>query len=258
MPTTADTERTRLRRRGLRLEYATIAWNVAEAVVTITLGVAAGSIALVAFGLDSIIEVFASGVVVWHELRPDVPRERTNHALRLIAIAFFTLAAFLAVAAIARLVAGTVPDESPLGIAYLALTVAVMFTLARLKSATGTALGSRPLQAEARVTYLDAALAGGILVALVLFAAFEWWWADPLAALVVAAFAVSEGRQAWRGEKSTRSRQTRPGSARTSNSSSPPRSRWLGRSDVPPCASGCCAGGPGLRRARPPSPPPPA
>ncbi|MDH3730061.1 MAG: cation transporter [Acidimicrobiia bacterium] len=189
----------RLRRRGLRLEYATIAWNVAEAFITIALGIAAGSIALIAFGLDSIIEVFASGVVVWHELRSESPGERTTKALRLIGVAFFTLAAFLVVVAAARLISGVVPNESPIGIAYLALTVVVMYTLARMKGSTGRALDSRPLQAEARVTYLDAALAGGILLALVLFAAFEWWWADPLAALVVAGVAISEGREAWQG-----------------------------------------------------------
>lgn len=194
----SDTQR--LRRRGLRLEYATIAWNVVEGFFTIGLGIFAGSIALVAFGLDSIIEVFASSVVVWHEQRSDSPPERTARALRLIAIAFFTLAAFLTVIAVIRLVGGAIPDESPIGIAYLTLTVIVMFTLARMKRSTGKALDSRPLLAEARVTYLDAALAGGIMIALVLFAAFEWWWADPLAALVVAGFAVSEGLEAWDGE----------------------------------------------------------
>jgi divalent metal cation (Fe/Co/Zn/Cd) transporter len=196
--TAGDTEH--LRRRGLRLEYATIAWNIVEAGITISLGVFAGSIALVAFGLDSIIEVFASGVVVWHEFRSGASGHRTRRALRLIAIAFYALAAFLVIAAVARLVGGAVPDESPLGIAYLAITVAVMYSLARMKQTTGEALGSRPLQAEARVTFLDAALAGGILLALVAFAAFGWWWADPLAALVVAGFAALEGREAWEGE----------------------------------------------------------
>ena len=190
----------RLRRRALRLEYATIAWNVAESVITIGLGLYAGSIALVAFGLDSIIEVFASSVVVWHEVRGPAPGERTTRALRLIGLAFFTLAAFLAVIAVIRLAGGATPDESPLGIAYLALTVVVMFSLARMKQETGRELGSDPLLAEARVTYLDAALAGGILMALVLFATFGWWWADPLAALIVAGFAVSEGLEAWAGD----------------------------------------------------------
>jgi len=191
---------TRLRRRGLRLEYATIAWNVIESGITIGLGIYADSIALVAFGLDSIIEVFASGVVVWHEIRIEDPGDRTTRALRLIGAAFFTLAAFLTIVAVARLVGGVVPDESPLGIAYLGLTVIVMLTLARLKQTTGDALESRPLQAEARVTYLDAALAAGILVALVLFALVGWWWADPIAALAVAAIAAHEGREAWEGE----------------------------------------------------------
>jgi divalent metal cation (Fe/Co/Zn/Cd) transporter len=196
--TAKDTDR--LRQRGLRLEYATIAWNVAEAGITISLGIYAGSIALIAFGLDSIIEVFASGVVVWHEFHSGASRQRTRRALRLIAVAFFALAAFLSIAAVARLVGGAVPDESPLGIAYLAVTVIVMYALARTKRVTGEALGSRPLQAEARVTYLDAALAGGILLALVAFSTLEWWWADPLAALVVAGAAVLEGREAWEGE----------------------------------------------------------
>jgi divalent metal cation (Fe/Co/Zn/Cd) transporter len=194
------TEQAHLRRRGIRLEFATIAWNVAEAAITIGLGVAAGSIALVAFGLDSIIEVFASGVVVWHERHPNVPLEKTRRALRLIGAAFFLLGVFLVIAAVARLAAGTTPDESPLGIAYLALTVVVMFSLARLKHATGEALQSRPLLAEAHVTYLDSALAGGVLTALVVFALWGWWWADPLAAIVVAVFAFVEGREAWRGD----------------------------------------------------------
>jgi divalent metal cation (Fe/Co/Zn/Cd) transporter len=194
------TEQAHLRRRGIRLEFATIAWNVAEAAITIGLGVAAGSIALVAFGLDSIIEVFASGVVVWHERHPHFPEERTRRALRLIGAAFFLLGVFLVLSSLARLAAGTTPDESPLGIAYLALTVVVMFSLARLKHATGEALQSRPLLAEAHVTYLDSALAGGVLTALVVFALWGWWWADPLAAIVVAVFAFVEGREAWRGE----------------------------------------------------------
>ncbi len=189
-----------LRRRGLRLEYATIGWNVLEAFVTIGLGVAAGSFALVAFGLDSIIEVFASSVVVWHEWHPEAPVRRTRAALRLIALAFFALGLVLIAVAVARLVAGTVAGESPLGIAYLALTVVVMFTLARLKHATGVALGSRPLIAEAHVTYLDAVLAGGVLASLVLNGAFGWWWADPVAAIAVGVAAFSEGSEAWHGD----------------------------------------------------------
>ena len=184
-----------LRRRGLRLEYTTIAWNVAEAVITIALGMSAGSIALVAFGLDSIVEVFASSVVVWHESHPG--GHRTPRALRLIGGAFVALAAFLTVGAVARLLAGTVPDESPLAIAYLAITVVVMLSLAMAKATTGRDLGSEPLMAEAKVTYLDAALAAGVLVSLVLFAVFEWWWVDGAAALVVAVVALSEGREAF-------------------------------------------------------------
>jgi divalent metal cation (Fe/Co/Zn/Cd) transporter len=190
-------ERDRLVRRGLRLEYATIAWNVGEAVLTIWLGIAAGSIALVAFGTDSIIEVFASSVVIWHARTPDHSDGRTPLALRLIAVAFFALGAALLVGATVRLASGVVPDESPLGIAYLAATVIVMLGLAILKAATGRRLQSKPLLAEARVTYLDAGLAATVLVSLVLNSLFGWWWADPVGAMVVALVAIDEGRENW-------------------------------------------------------------
>lgn len=181
-------------RRALTLEWVTIAWNVVEIGVTIGLGVAAGSLALVAFGLDSGVEIFASLVVVWHLRGDQASGSRMAFGLRLVAVAFFALAAVLAVGGVARLASGTVPDEAPLGIAYLALTLLVMLGLARAKAAVGRQLGAGPLTSEARVTYLDAGLAGGVLAALVLNAWLGWWWADPLAALGVATIAVVEGR----------------------------------------------------------------
>jgi divalent metal cation (Fe/Co/Zn/Cd) transporter len=189
----------RLRKRGLQLVWATIVWNFFEVFITIGLGIAAGSIALIAFGTDSVVEVFASLVVVWHSRDLLVMEEnaRTRRSLMLIAVAFLALAITLAIGATVRLIEGTVPDESPLGIAYLAATALVMLSLAVMKQRAGRGLGSEPLQAEARITYLDAALASSVLLSLVLNAALDWWWADPAAALGVAFIAFREGREHW-------------------------------------------------------------
>lgn len=186
-----------LQRRALLLEYATIAWNLGEAVFTIALGVAAGSLALVGFGTDSIIEVFASSVVVWH-VRPghefDRP-ERTRLALRLVAIAFALLAAILAVVAIRDLVTGRRAGDSPIGIAYLAVTAVVMFVLAAAKRRLAVRLDSAPLRSEASMTFLDGILSTATLTGLALNAMMGWWWADPAAALVVAVAAANEARE---------------------------------------------------------------
>lgn len=189
-----------LRRRGVRLEWATNAWNAMEVVVTVTLGWQARSLALIAFGLDSLVEIFASTVVIWNlgDDRHDPGDRRIHRALRLIACAFWILAAFLIVMSVRGLVLGDRPDESPLGVAYLAITAVAMFGLARLKRTTATDLGSETLQAEAAMTFLDGCLSTGILAALVLNAQFGWWWTDAGAALVVAGFAISEGVEHWR------------------------------------------------------------
>lgn len=199
----ADTSQTRraLQRRALRLEYATIAWNVGEAFLTIGLGIAAGSLALIGFGTDSIIEVFASSVVVWH-VRPghevDHP-ERTRHALRLVTIAFLALAVVLGAAAVRDLTTGRRAGESPIGIWYLAATAVVMFSLAVAKAKTARALDSAPLRSEAALTFLDGVLSSATLVGLVLNAMLGWWWADPAAALVVAFAALQEARESRPG-----------------------------------------------------------
>jgi divalent metal cation (Fe/Co/Zn/Cd) transporter len=183
-----------LERRGELAEYATIAWNVMEMFVTIGLGLAARSLALVAFGMDSMVEVFASGVVVWHLRHPDRHGTAvTARALRLVAVAFFALAAVLTLAAAWVLLVAHTPDASPLGVAYLAVTALVMLALALVKNRTGRTLGSAPLTSEARMTFLDAALATSVLLGLVANAVFGWWWADPLATLLVAAASTFEG-----------------------------------------------------------------
>ncbi len=188
-----------LRRRALRLEYATIGWNVGEAVLTIGLGITSGSLALVGFGVDSIVEVFASGVVVW-SLRPDHGAGRTaraRRALRLTSVAFLALAAVLSVATINDLMSGRRAGESVPGIVYLAVTAAVMFGLAAGKRRTAAVLDSAPLSSEATMTFLDGILATATLTGLGLNAFAGWWWADPLAALVVALAAFNEGRETW-------------------------------------------------------------
>ncbi len=198
MNPTTSTERESLQRRALRLEYATIAWNIGEAVLTIALGVVASSLALIGFGTVSIVEVFASSVVVWHIRigERDHP-ERTRLALRLIAAAFLVLAVVLAVAAVNDLVTGRRADESPAGIVYLAMAATVMFSLAFAKRRTANRLDSAPLHSEAAVTFLDGVLSTTTLVGLALNAWLGWWWADPAAALLVALAAVGEARETW-------------------------------------------------------------
>ena len=182
-------------RRAVRLERVTIAWNVVEVGITIGLGIAARSLALVAFGLDSVIEVFASLVVLW-QLRGDTASAaRVRLALRLVAAAFAVLGVFLVVTASVRLLSGAAVDESPIGVAYLAATVVVMVVLARAKGSLGAQLGNHPLVAEARMTMLDGLLATLILTALLLNLLFGWWWADSLAALVVGLLALAEARE---------------------------------------------------------------
>jgi divalent metal cation (Fe/Co/Zn/Cd) transporter len=197
--TISSGERLRLERQASIAEWVTIAWNVLEMAVTIGLGVAARSLALVAFGFDSMIEVFASLVVVWHLRHPDRSADHvTGHALRLVAVAFLALAMSLALAAIWAIGVEHVPKESPFGIAYLTLTVFVMLGLALVKRRLGRRLGSRPLVAESRMSMLDGLLAGSVLIGLIVNAVWGWWWADAVAALVIAAAALAEGVENWR------------------------------------------------------------
>jgi divalent metal cation (Fe/Co/Zn/Cd) transporter len=198
--TPTDMDAARHRRRALRLEWGTNAWNVMEVVVTVTLGVMASSLALIAFGLDSLIEVFASTVVIIHlrDGRPDAGDQRTHRALRLIAAAFFTLSVYLVVASARSLILGSRPGDSPIGVAYLAVTACVMFGLAFSKRRLALVMGSEPLGREAAMTFLDGCLSLGILTALVVSMAFGWWWADAVAAGGVGLYAAREGVSSWR------------------------------------------------------------
>ncbi|MEZ5167705.1 MAG: cation transporter [Acidimicrobiales bacterium] len=189
-----------------RLQWATIVWNCVEVFITIALGIAARSLALVAFGLDSLIEVFAGLVVLWslHPEPVDGHRIRDRRAEMLVAASFAVLAAFLLVTAMRSLIVGTEPESSPVGVVYLAATAAVMFTLAEAKRRVSARIGSEPFRAEAMLTFLDGGLALGILTALVVNAWWGWWWADALAALLVGAIAAAEAVEGLRAGSTDR------------------------------------------------------
>lgn len=205
VPTTRATSSiTTLRRRGLVLAALTIAWNTIEAVVAVSAGVAAGSIALVGFGFDSVIEVLSAWVVVWQfrgELRGGYDEARERQALRLIGGTFFVLAAYVIIEALRDLfIVDAQADESPVGIILAALSLAIMPALAWAKRRTAEQLHSPALRADATETLLCAWLSASLLAGLVLNAAVGWWWADPLAALAIAGLAVHEGLEAIWGE----------------------------------------------------------
>lgn len=187
-----------LERRGRLLAWVTIAWNAIEGVIAVGAGIGAGSLALIGFGLDSFIEVFAGGVVLW-QLR-GIPEERERAALRLIAVSFFLLGGYVVAEAARDLLAGNEAAESPVGIALAAVSLAVMPALAWAKRRTGRALSNAVIVADSTETALCAYLSAILLAGLALNATVGWWWADPLAALGIAALAVREGREAWRGD----------------------------------------------------------
>ena len=186
----------RLRRRGFWLEYASMAWMTAEAAVAITAGVIASSIALVGFGLDSVIEFFAAAIVVW-QLRGE---DRETRAVRLIGVTFFALAAYLAVEGIRDLAGQARPQQSIPGLAVTAAALVVMPLLAVAKRRTGRALGNRTLIADSAETAFCAFTSAATLLGVGLNAGLGWWWADPVAALVIAALAVKEGLEAWKDQ----------------------------------------------------------
>lgn len=189
-----------LLRRGRRLEYATLGWNVAGVVVLAVAAVRAGSVALAGFGLDSVVEIGASTVVLWQLAGTGGANTgraaREDRAMRLIGIGFVLLVVYLVAQVIYTFRTGGRPAPSALGIVWTALTLLVMLALAAGKIRTGAALANPVLTAEGRVTRIDAALAGSVLLGLVLNAALGWWWADPLAGLVIVYYGVREAHGA--------------------------------------------------------------
>jgi divalent metal cation (Fe/Co/Zn/Cd) transporter len=188
----ADPDRAGLVRCGVRLEYATLGWNVVGLAVLAVTALAARSVALAGFGLDSLIEIGASIVVLW-ELA-DTHADRQQQALRLIRVAFALLAVYLTVQSTVVLATRYHPGHSVGGIAWTAITAAVMFALAAGKARTGAALDNPVLRTEGRVTMVDGVLAVAVLAGLIGNAALGWWWADPVAGYVLVCYAVREVR----------------------------------------------------------------
>ncbi|GAA4761516.1 cation transporter [Citricoccus nitrophenolicus] len=218
-----DNRRDVLRRRIRIIVAITITWNVVEAIVALSAGAAASSAALIGFGLDSVVEVLSAAAIAWQFAAPD-PERRERVALRVIAVSFFALAAYVSVEAVLSLLGVREPGHSPVGIAIAALSLVVMPFLSWFERRTGRELGSASAVADSKqtliCTYLSAALLGGLLLNSLL----GWAWADSVAAIVIAVFAVREGVEAWRGDACCAA----------------PISALTGERDVDGCEDGCC------------------
>lgn len=199
MTTLTPDRRERLHRRVRFIVAFTITYNVIEAIVAITSGVLASSAALIGFGLDSVVEVLSAVAIAWQFTRKD-PERWEKVTVRAIGLAFFALAAYVTIDAILSLVSQEGPEHSPLGIGITALSLLVMPLLACFEIRTGRELGSRSVLADARQLLLCVYLSGAVFIGLILNSLFGWWWADSVAALVVAALAVREGIEAWTGD----------------------------------------------------------
>lgn len=197
LPSVAD--RMRLGRRARLLAGASVAYNVVECVIAVAAGLAAGSVALIGFGLDSLVEV-SSGLIVLWQFGHVLPESRERTAQRLMAVSFFALAAYVTVESARALIASTEPDPSPVGIGLAIASLMVMPFLSYAQRRTGRALGSAAVVADSTQTLLCTYLSAVLLVGLLLNATLGWGWADPLAGLVIAAVAVREGREAWAGK----------------------------------------------------------
>lgn len=197
--TLTDARRAQLVRRVRFLVIFTIAYNVIEAVVALAAGTVANSIALLAFGLDSVIEVSSAAAVAWQfSGRNHEARERI--ALRIIAISFFALAAFVVFEAGSTLITGHEPEHSFVGILLATLSLLVMPVVSVIQRRSGLSLGSQSVVADSKQTLLCTYMSAALLVGLLANSLLGWWWADPIAGLVIAALAIREGIGAWRGE----------------------------------------------------------
>jgi divalent metal cation (Fe/Co/Zn/Cd) transporter len=193
------TDRARLGRRARLLAGASVTYNVIEAVIAISAGLVAGSVALVGFGLDSVVEV-SSGLIILWQFRHRLPETRERQALRLMALSFFALAAYVTFESGRALLGSHEPDDSPVGIGLAVASLIIMPFLSWAQRRTGRALGSNAVVADSTQTLLCTYLSAVLLAGLLLNATLGWSWADPIAGLVIAAVAVKEGREAWRGE----------------------------------------------------------
>lgn len=194
------TERVETLRRRIRWIVAiTIGYNVIEAVVAIASGTAASSAALIGFGLDSVVEVLSAAAVAWQFTRKD-PERFEKPTLRVIAVSFFLLAAYVTASSLLALLGAVEPQHSTVGIVLTALSVIVMPLLSFAEYRTGKELGSATAVADSRQTLICSLLSAAVLLGLVLNSLFGWTWADAIAALVIVVFAVREGIEAWNGD----------------------------------------------------------
>lgn len=220
---TPHEQRRALLRRRIRVIVAlTITYNVIEAVIALAAGAAASSVALVGFGLDSIVEVLSAAAVAWQFAARD-PESREKKALRLIAISFFGLAAYVTASAVLTLTGLKEAEHSTVGIVLAAVSLAVMPFLSLLERRTGRELGSASAIADSKQTLICSYLSAAVLVGLLLNSLFGWAWADPVAGLVIAFFALREGIEAWKGEACTQ-----------------PLSAITGDQEPTSCKTGCC------------------
>jgi divalent metal cation (Fe/Co/Zn/Cd) transporter len=195
-------DRLRAVRRARLLNRFSITWNVLEAGIALTAGLVAGSISLIGFGLDSVVEVSASVILAWRLSREgdDCTQADDRRATRAVAISFFALGAYVGIEALRGLAAGDHPDASTVGVVLAAVSLMVMPFLARAKRQVAPILGSQAQAAEANQTQLCAVLSGVLLVGLLANGVLGWWWADGLAAVGIAVLATREGLQTWRAE----------------------------------------------------------
>ena len=216
-------DRERLVRRARALAWLGVGWHGIEAAIAVGAGLAAGSIALIGFGADSVVEAFSGFIVLWRFATARAGSAAAERrAQQLIAISFYLIAAYVAVEAIRSLAAGDEPQASWVGIGLAAFTLTTMPPLAGAKARVADALGSSATKSESRQTMLCAYLSAALLVGLSLNALAGWWWADPITALVIAGVAGKEGRDSWRGKACC---------------AAPP----LGATDRRSCDDGCCA-----------------
>ncbi len=202
---TATLERNELVKRGNRLAWLTIGWNSVEGLVAIASGVAAASVALVGFGVDSYVEVFAGAVVLWRLSKEQhgqqVSEAAEQRAVKLIAATFLILAVGVGIESVRKLASGEHPSVSPIGMVITIVSLIVMPLLSRAKRKVGEALGSRAIEADATETILCVWLSAIVLAGLVLNAAFGWWWADPIAGFGIVYVAGREGLEHWKAEQ---------------------------------------------------------
>ena len=192
-------ERARLGRRAQWLAGVSVGYNAVEAVVSVAAGAAASSVALVGFGLDSVVEM-SSGLIILWQFRHRLPETRERAALRAIAVSFFALAGYVGFESVRTLLMRQAPEHSTVGIVIAALSLVIMPALSFAQRRTGRRLGSLTVVADSKQTLLCTYLSAVLLAGLLLNSLLGWWWADPAVGLVVAGLALAEGREAWQGE----------------------------------------------------------